>query len=150
MGRGAQAALSVERTASIRRVISRGWRRVDRALLGAPKRGLTPVSSSSLSRRCPRATAGPHPQVRLRARDDPREEAPDLGDQVQRHLDLDAVLGRARQGYGGEIPAGAHRPRTSVGTKPVQRSSKRSRKCCRKARRHPTSARLRLRTSVRR
>ena len=31
------------------------------------------------------------------------EEAPDLGDQVERHLDHDAVLGRARRGDGEEL-----------------------------------------------
>src|SRR6185503_15501522 len=32
-----------------------------------------------------------------------------LGDQVERHLDLDAVLGRAREGNGREVPAGEDR-----------------------------------------
>ena len=39
-------------------------------------------------------------QVRLRARAVAAEEAPDLGHQVERHLDHDAVLGRARRGDG--------------------------------------------------
>ena len=39
----------------------------------------------------------PHPQVRLRPRADPPEEAPHLGHQEQRHLDHDALLGRTRR-----------------------------------------------------
>ena len=43
-------------------------------------------------------------------RQPPAEEASDLGDQVERHRDYDAVLGRARQSDGGAVPDSAHRP----------------------------------------
>ena len=42
----------------------------------------------------------PHPEIRVRAGAVAAEEAPDLGDQVQRHLDHHALLGRARGGDG--------------------------------------------------
>ena len=42
----------------------------------------------------------PRPEVRLRAGAVAAEEAPHLGDQVERHRDHDAVLGRARRGDG--------------------------------------------------
>ena len=45
----------------------------------------------------------PHPEVRVRAGAVAAEEAPDLGDQVQRHFDHHAVLGRARRGDGEEL-----------------------------------------------
>ena len=45
----------------------------------------------------------PHPEIRVRAGAVAAEEAPDLGDQVQRHLHHHAVLGRARGGDGEEL-----------------------------------------------
>ena len=45
----------------------------------------------------------PHPEVRVRAGAVAAEEASDLGDQVQRHLDHHALLGRARGGDGEEL-----------------------------------------------
>ena len=50
-----------------------------------------------------RARHRPHHALRLRAREDAQEEARDLGDEVQRHRDHDAVLGRALQGDLGEV-----------------------------------------------
>ena len=43
------------------------------------------------------------PEVRVRPRRKRAEEAPDLGDQVERHLDHHAVLGRARGRDGEEL-----------------------------------------------
>ena len=51
-----------------------------------------------------------HPQVRVRARDDPAGTPPDVGDQVQRHLDHDALLGRALQGDGRAVSGHPQRP----------------------------------------
>ncbi len=45
----------------------------------------------------------PHPEIRVRARAIAAQEAPDLGDEIQRHLDHDALLGRTRGGDGQEI-----------------------------------------------
>ena len=45
----------------------------------------------------------PRAEVRLRARAEDAEEAPHLGDQVERHRDHHAVLGRARGGDGEEL-----------------------------------------------
>ena len=45
----------------------------------------------------------PHAEVRVRTRAVAAEEAPDLGDQVQRHLDHHAVVGRARRSDGEEL-----------------------------------------------
>ena len=45
----------------------------------------------------------PHPEVRVRSGAVAAEEASDLGDQIQRHLDHHAVLGRARGGDGEEL-----------------------------------------------
>ena len=42
----------------------------------------------------------PHPEIRVRAGAVAAEEAPDLGDQIQRHFHHHAVLGRARGGDG--------------------------------------------------
>ena len=42
-----------------------------------------------------------------------RAEARDLGDQVERHLDHHAVLGRALRGDGQAVPAGAARASTT-------------------------------------
>ena len=46
----------------------------------------------------------PGPEVRLRARAEARQEAPHLVHEVERHLDHDAVLGRAREGDGEALP----------------------------------------------
>ncbi len=45
-----------------------------------------------------------HPEVRVRARGNARGAARHVGDEVERHLDHDAVLGRALQGDGRAIP----------------------------------------------
>ena len=47
-----------------------------------------------------------HPEVRVRSGAVAAEEASDLGDQVQRHLDHHALLGRARGGDGEKISRG--------------------------------------------
>src|SRR5439155_1130239 len=47
---------------------------------------------------------GPDLEVRVRPREEAAEKTPDLGDEVQRHLDHDAVLGRARGGDGEVLP----------------------------------------------
>ena len=52
----------------------------------------------------------PRPALRLRAGAHASREAPDVGDQVERHLDHDAVLGRALRGDG------RARTRTSAST----------------------------------
>ena len=44
-----------------------------------------------------------HPEIRVRAGAVAAEEASDLGDQIQRHFDHHAVLGRARRGDGEEL-----------------------------------------------
>ena len=53
---------------------------------------------------------GPHHEIRLRARHATAAQACHLGDQVQRHLDHHAVLGRALRGHGEELPAGEDQP----------------------------------------
>jgi tartrate dehydrogenase/decarboxylase/D-malate dehydrogenase len=57
-----------------------------------------------LQESCSPATAPTASSIRLRTGAEPAEEAPDLGHQVERHLDQHAVLGRARGGHGRTTP----------------------------------------------
>ena len=52
----------------------------------------------------------PHPEVRVRARRQARGKAPDVGDEVERHRDHDAVLGRAFSRDGQRLSGHPHRP----------------------------------------
>ncbi len=72
--------------------------RRDRPRDGIPADGIHPQGRRS------------HHAIRVRARVDAPGEARDLGDQVQRHLDHDALLGRAVQGDGRAISGDPHRP----------------------------------------
>ena len=65
---------------------------------------------------------GPHPRVRIRARRQAPCEAPDVRDQVERHLDHDAVLGRALPRNGGAVP-GHPRPTSTTSTSSPRTSS---------------------------
>ena len=65
----------------------------------------------------------PRPEIRLRARQKRAKEAPHLGDEVERHLDHHALLGRARGGDGQALS------RTCAGTSTTSTSSPRI-SCC--------------------
>ena len=58
---------------------------------------------------------GPHPEVRVRARRQARGKASDVGDEVERHRDHDAVLGRAISGDGRAL-SGRSAPTSSTST----------------------------------